>query len=116
MTSKPIYRIFNGVDSEDNIIKVPFPFDTKGKVIIVTVARMTKKKGVQNIVDIAPSLLEKYENLMFIMIGDGPLRKKLEKKVEEKGLSGNFYFTGEIPREKSNGISGTGRYFCSSLQ
>ena len=34
------------------------------------------------------------------MIGDGPLRKKLEKKVEESGLSGNFYFTGEVSREK----------------
>ncbi len=100
MTSKPIYRIFNGIDSEDIAIKVPFPFDTEGKVIIVTVARMTKKKGVQNIVYVAPDLLEKYENLIFVMIGDGPLKQKLEKMVEEKGLSGNFYFTGKIPRER----------------
>jgi glycosyltransferase involved in cell wall biosynthesis len=34
------------------------------------------------------------------MIGDGPLRKKLEKKVEETGLSRNFYFTGEISRKE----------------
>jgi glycosyltransferase involved in cell wall biosynthesis len=100
MTSKPIYRIFNGIDSEDIASKVPFSFDTEGKTIIITVARMTKKKGVQNIVSVAPDLLEKYENLMFVMIGDGPLKQKLEKKVEEKGLSGNFFFTGKIPREK----------------
>jgi glycosyltransferase involved in cell wall biosynthesis len=100
MTAKPIYRIFNGVDSEDSIVKVSFPFDREGKILIATVARMTKKKGVQNIVSVAPSLLEKNENLMFVMIGDGPLRKKLEKTVEEKGLSRNFYFTGEVPREK----------------
>ena len=49
---------------------------------------------------LAPSLLEKHENLIFVMIGDGPLRKNLEKKVEETGLSRNFYFTGEVPREK----------------
>ena len=100
MTEKPIYRIFNGVDSEDSIVKVPFPFDTKGKIVIVTVARMTKKKGVQNIVNLAPSLLEKYENLLFVMVGDGPLRKKLERTVEDSGLSGNFYFTGEVSRGK----------------
>lgn len=100
MTEKPIYRIFNGVSSEDSIVKVPFPVDTKGKIVIVTVARMTKKKGVQNIVNLAPSLLEKHENLLFVMIGDGPLRKKLERKVEESGLSGNFYFTGEVSRAK----------------
>ena len=100
MTKKPIYRIFNGVDSEDKIITVPFPVNTEGKLIIATVARMTKKKGVQNIVDLAPSLLEKHENLLFVMIGDGPLREKLESAVEEAGLSGNFYFTGEVSREK----------------
>jgi 1,2-diacylglycerol 3-alpha-glucosyltransferase len=100
MTPKPIYRIFNGIDSEDTARNIPFPFDAKGKIIVVTVARMTKKKGVQNIVQIAPDLLEKYENLMFVMIGDGPLKQKLEKMVEDKKLSGNFYFTGKIPREK----------------
>ena len=61
---------------------------------------MTKKKGVQHLVRLAPSLLEKYENLIFVMIGNGPLKKKLEKKVEKHGLSENFYFTGEIPRKK----------------
>jgi 1,2-diacylglycerol 3-alpha-glucosyltransferase len=98
MTKKPIFRIFNGVDHEDSIVKDPFPFDTKGKVVIATVARMTKKKGVQNIVCLAPSLLRQHENLLFLMIGDGPLRKSLEKKVEERGLSKNFYFTGEVSR------------------
>lgn len=100
MTEKPIYRIFNGVDSEDKIVKVPFPVNTEGKLVIVTVARMTKKKGVQNIVDLAPSLMEKHRNLLFVMIGDGPLREKLEITVKEAGLSGNFYFTGEVSREK----------------
>jgi 1,2-diacylglycerol 3-alpha-glucosyltransferase len=100
MTVKPIYRIFNGVDSGDTATRVPFPFDTEGKVIVATVARMTKKKGVQNIVYIAPDLLGDYKNLMFVMIGEGPLKKRLENTVKEKGLSGNFYFTGKVPRER----------------
>ncbi|AYK15428.1 MAG: glycosyltransferase family 4 protein [Methanosarcina flavescens] len=100
MTEKPIYRISNGIDSEGKTIKVPFPVDTEGKTIIITVARMIKKKGVQNIVHLAPLLLGKHEDLLFVMIGDGPLKKRLEKEVEESGLSRNFYFTGEVPREK----------------
>lgn len=103
MTSKPIYRIFNGVDSEKSPLKVFFPYDMKSKLVIATVARMSKKKGVQNIVDLAPYLLEKNENLLFLMIGDGPLRKSMEKRVEEEGLSGNFYFTGEISRKEVMG-------------
>jgi len=100
MTKKPIYRIFNGIGSEENFVKVSIPYNTEGKLIISTVARMTKKKGVHYIVALAPTLLEKHENLLFLMIGDGPLRKILEKKVEEIGLSRNFYFTGEISREE----------------
>jgi len=100
MTSKPIYRIFNGVDSESSPLKVSFPNYKEKKLVIATVARMTKKKGVQNIVSLAPYLLEKNDNLLFLMIGDGPLRKSLEKRVEESGLSGNFYFTGEVSREE----------------
>lgn len=98
MTAKPIYRIFNGVDSENEAAKIYLPFNVERKTVILTVARMTNKKGVQNIVDLAPPLLAKNKNLLFVMIGDGPLRKRLEKKVEETGLSSNFYFTGEISR------------------
>lgn len=100
MTKKPVYRIFNGINLEDNLVKGSIPYNTEGKLVIVTVARMTKKKGVQHIVALAPTLLEKHENLLFLMIGDGPLRNILEKRVEETGLSKNFYFTGEISREE----------------
>ncbi len=100
MTSKPIYRIFNGVDSENSQLKVSFPDYKERKLVIATVARMTKKKGVQNIVSLAPYLLGINDNLLFLMIGDGPLRKSLEKRVEESGLSRNFYFTGEVSREE----------------
>lgn len=100
MTTKPIYRIFNGVDPEDRIANVSLPFETEGKIVIITVARMTKKKGVQNIVELAPHLLEKYGNLLFVMIGDGPLKSGLETRVKEKGLSKNFYFTGEVSRNE----------------
>lgn len=98
MTKKPIYRIFNGIECEKRNSKAVLPIDREGKLVIASVARMTRKKGVQHLVRLAPSLVEKYENLMFVMIGNGPLTKKLEKKVKEYGLSENFCFTGEIPR------------------
>jgi 1,2-diacylglycerol 3-alpha-glucosyltransferase len=100
MTEKPIYRIFNGINSGEIATKVPFPFDTEGKIIVITVARMTKKKGVQNILYIASDLLKKYKNLIFVMVGEGPLKRRLEKMVKEQGLSENFYFTGNVSRDK----------------
>lgn len=99
MTKKPVYRIFNGMEYEKSNPKVPLPFDKKGKLVIVTIARMTKKKGVQNLVELAPSLLKKHKNLIFLIIGNGPLKKNLEKRVEKFGLPENFCFTGEMPRK-----------------
>lgn len=99
MTEKPVYRICNGIECEENKFKSVLPIDRERKILIVSVARMTRKKGVQHLVNLAPSLLKKYDNLMFVMIGNGPLTKKLEKKVKKYGLSENFYFTGEIPRK-----------------
>ena len=99
MTKKPVYRIFNGVDSEDKIIKVSSFLSTlKGKVIIATVARMTKKKGVQNIVELAPSLLEKYENVIILNDRGRAPQKNLEKTVEEKGYQGTFILQAKSPR------------------
>lgn len=99
MTKRPIYRIFNGMEYEESDQKILLPFDRKGKIVIITVARMTKKKGIHNLMELAPSLLKKHENLVFLMVGGGPLRETLEKKAEESGLSENFYFTGEVPRK-----------------
>jgi 1,2-diacylglycerol 3-alpha-glucosyltransferase len=99
MTKKPVYRIFNGMEYEESDQKILLPFDRKGKLVIITVARMTKKKGIHNLMELAPSLLKKHKNLIFLMVGDGPLRETLEKKAEESGLSENFYFTGEVPRK-----------------
>jgi glycosyltransferase involved in cell wall biosynthesis len=99
MTTRPVYRIFNGIDSEDSA-NIRIPFETEGKTVIATVARMTRKKGVQNIVELAPSLVKKYENLLFLMIGDGPLKSSLETTVEQAGLSKNFYFSGEVSRKE----------------
>ena len=66
---------------------------------------MTKKKGVQKIVDLAPSLLEKHKNLLFVMIGDGPLREKLERTVGESRFIRKLpFYRGSIQR-KSAGIS-----------
>jgi glycosyltransferase involved in cell wall biosynthesis len=42
--------------------------------------------------------------LFFIVIGDGPLRSKIEKKVSEIGLERNMIFTGYIDSEKLGNV------------
>ncbi|MDK2824927.1 Glycosyltransferase involved in cell wall bisynthesis [Methanolobus vulcani] len=99
MFKGPVYSIPNGVDVlaslTDDAIVLP---DTNGKTMVTTVSRMTLKKGVSDIVKIAPELIERNPDLVFLMVGDGPLKKSLEKKVKNQGMENNFIFTGQVSR------------------
>ncbi len=97
MGVKRVVVIPNGVDSESEE-KNEIKLNIEGRKVIVTVARMTSKKRVADMVEIAPNLLKKHRNLLFLMVGDGPLKDKLENKVKKMKLSENFYFTGNVPR------------------
>jgi 1,2-diacylglycerol 3-alpha-glucosyltransferase len=95
-----LYRIPNGFDlrSPNGAVRsIPIDIENR-RFVITTVSRMTRKKGVHDLVTIALRLLKKYDNLLFLMIGEGPLRKKLESKVNELNLAQYFLFTGEVSR------------------
>jgi 1,2-diacylglycerol 3-alpha-glucosyltransferase len=94
-----LYRIPNGLDlrSPNGAVR-SIPIDVENRIVITTVSRMTRKKGVYDLVTIALRLRKRYDNLLFLMIGEGPLRKKLESKVNELNLARHFFFTGEVSR------------------
>ena len=100
MSDKPVYMISNGVDilsPDENNMSIEL--EKKGRIVVTNVSRMTTKKGVDSIVEIAPSLIEKHQNILFLMVGGGPLKEKLEKQVKKLNIGHNFIFTGEVSRE-----------------
>ncbi|MGH8594141.1 MAG: glycosyltransferase family 4 protein [Gammaproteobacteria bacterium] len=99
ITGRPVYLVPNGVDSSSpNGAQQGFQIDKKGRLIIASVSRMTKKKGVDDLVQIAPRLLQACDKLLFLMIGEGPQRVKLERRVGRLGIARHFLFTGQISR------------------
>ncbi|MGH8527738.1 MAG: glycosyltransferase family 4 protein, partial [Gammaproteobacteria bacterium] len=99
ITGRPVYLVPNGVDnSSPNGIPQDLRIDKKGRLIIASVSRMTKKKGVDDLVQIAPRLLQTCDKLLFLMIGEGPQRVKLERRVGRLGIARHFWFTGQISR------------------
>jgi len=67
--------------------------------ILVTVCRLAVEKNIDEILAYLPNLLKK-EKLKFVIVGDGPYRKKLEKKVAKMGLEKYVVFTGMIPADE----------------
>ncbi len=88
----------NGVDIE----KFSTPdsmFPQKDKTII-TVSRLVKKNGVEDLVSAMAVVLKRIPDAKLLIVGDGPLKESLKTKTRSLGLEHNVEFLGEIPNEQ----------------
>ena len=71
----------------------------EGKKILLTVGRLEgreKFKGFDQIIEILPSLSLKIPDLVYMIVGDGTDRERLEKKAEELGVQKQVIFAGYV--------------------
>lgn len=54
-------------------------------------------QGIQVIIDSAPLMIQKFSDLRFLLVGDGPMKTNCENRITEKGLREYFIFTGHVP-------------------
>ncbi|MEM1901523.1 MAG: glycosyltransferase family 4 protein [Candidatus Nezhaarchaeales archaeon] len=64
--------------------------------LVLFVGRMVYEKGVHVLVDAALSLLSRRQDVKFVIVGEGPMRKELMDKAYRSGFGHKFYFTGFI--------------------
>ncbi len=69
-----------------------FPED--GKIKIATVARLVEKKGIEDALYAISQVIKKYPNLEYTIIGEGPLKEKLESLTKKLGLTNYVTFAG----------------------
>ncbi len=109
ISSEKLVTIYNGIDikrfnnriNENNIRKkLGIEDDCK---VIGTVGRLSEEKGHIYFLKAAEKVLQKYPRVVFLIVGDGPLREYLEEKAcriadklySQKVISQNpFIFTG----------------------
>ena len=96
---------------DNRIAKLPmgvdlsrFPFSERkrsnnGELRLLTVARLVEVKGIEYALHALVSLKEKYPGARYQIIGDGPLRAKLEALSSELGLAEKVDFLGELSRD-----------------
>lgn len=106
LRGRPIYVIPNAIDL--NFWRPP----PEGKdywkerlgldgIIVTTTTRLTKKKRAHIIPRIAKEVVDAgYDDVRFLIIGDGLLRKKIREKIEIYGLKDRVLMLGRKPREE----------------
>lgn len=62
--------------------------------IIGTVGRLVVQKGTIYLLQAARTILQKFPNTVFVVVGDGPLRKMLEQSASDMGIGNKVVFTG----------------------
>lgn len=70
------------------------------KIVIGTIARLIDWKGHDIILEVAERIVKRYPNVVFLFIGQGDLKTKIEKIAAEKGISKNIILTGWVDRDK----------------
>lgn len=66
-------------------------------VVLVSIARLFHLKGHKYIIESAKNLAERFENAIWLFVGDGILKDDLQKQIADLGLSDRFRFTGLLP-------------------
>jgi len=62
--------------------------------LVVAVGRLVPQKGVEYLLRAAPIVLGCFPSTRFLVVGEGPLRPRLEKEARRKGIGSSFMFTG----------------------
>ena len=99
LLSKNISTIYNPADLNDINIKVqetPKFFDKKSNVkTIIAIGRLVEQKGYFDMLDIIKELNNKIP-VRLIILGEGPLRQKIEQRISELNLMNNVFLFGFV--------------------
>ncbi|RLG12067.1 hypothetical protein DRN69_07080 [Candidatus Pacearchaeota archaeon] len=77
-----------------------FNIEIKNKKIILSVGRLVERKGIHWFIkEVLPLILKNYSNFIYLIVGEGKLKKKIEEITEEKDLKEYVILLGKIKKE-----------------
>ena len=95
----------NGVDPEkfkpiENQEAVKRQFGLGDKPCVLFVGSLIPRKGLPFLIEAAKKIVKEQSETKFLIVGEGPLRKKLANSLEAANLSGNFTFLGNVKEDR----------------
>jgi glycosyltransferase involved in cell wall biosynthesis len=78
-------------------------YGVEGKLVLMTVGRLPgheRYKGQDRIIALLPRLTARFPNLVYLIVGDGEDRRRLEALTLKLGLQDQVVFAGRIPEEE----------------
>jgi len=92
-------RVGSSIFVDTNIFKFTEEVN-KRENLVGYIGRFSEEKGIINLIDAIPKILEENQTVKFLIIGDGPLFLKLKKRIGGMGFSDRLFLLGWVPYEK----------------
>ena len=97
------YKVINnGIDAEkfkfDNVKRLNLrkELDVENKIVIGHVGRLNEQKNQSFLLDVFNDLCKKTNDIVLLLIGDGPLEENLKTKANGLGISDKVIFLGAV--------------------
>ncbi|HSP46348.1 MAG TPA: glycosyltransferase, partial [Chthoniobacterales bacterium] len=94
-----IHRVYNGMDLTNFLEATPKKASTGRPIEILSVGRLVAFKGFEYLIEACEQLRRRSVQFHCEIIGDGPLREKLQKQIAELRLGEQITLAGALPQD-----------------
>ena len=84
------------------------------KLVLINLGRLGIEKNLDEMLSMFAKAKKVYDQLVFLIVGDGPARDELEKRTDELGISDSVIFTGMVPPSRVQYYYQLGDVFVSA--
>ena len=103
--SGKVALIPNGVDLARFTPRAPRPdlvarYGLAGRRVLLTVGRLSERKGMDRVIEALPRLRDEIPELVYLLVGEGPFRPRLEALAAALGVADAVIFAGAVPPEE----------------
>lgn len=103
IVSSPCPNVSGSEPSETAIVDFKRKHHLENKKVILTVGRLVERKGHDMAIKALPKIIKTVPEVKYIIVGDGPYRKNLQKLVNKRSLGEYVSFVGAVgSKELSN--------------
>lgn len=81
--------------------KIPIELlEWQDKIVVICTRQMKKIYGIEYLIQAIPKLIDKDENVRFLFVGDGSLRRVYQERINDLGLNNYVKLVGFIPNNE----------------
>jgi glycosyltransferase involved in cell wall biosynthesis len=89
----------------------PAPVARSGRATLVTVGHLAARKRHADVISAVALLCDRYPQLRYVIVGDGPERERLRELAASLGVADRVEFRGQLPNDEATAVARTASLF-----